>query len=186
MAPEIEEKSMYSPIKADRWSTGRVVLDLLNSFREEDTIVRAAAGKLTAHNPNQRPSMLQVAGSLSDVANIAVEKKASGSCKIQRKSTEKTRSPRGRKGRKFQCSTRWCREIFVNDIHGVRRGQVVLRAVSPGAPLLTRVVVYALKHEYTIRITGSEMESILVIVTYEEGKIAWMLDQHQFRLCQVG
>jgi serine/threonine protein kinase len=77
MAPEIEEKSMYSPIKADRWSTGRVVLNLLNSFREEDTIVRAAAGKLTAHNPNQRPSMLQVAGSLSDVANVAVEKKAS-------------------------------------------------------------------------------------------------------------
>ncbi|KAF8478167.1 kinase-like domain-containing protein, partial [Russula ochroleuca] len=25
MAPEIEEKSMYSPIKADRWSTGRVL-----------------------------------------------------------------------------------------------------------------------------------------------------------------
>ena len=26
MAPEIEEKSMYSPIKADRWSTGQVLL----------------------------------------------------------------------------------------------------------------------------------------------------------------
>ncbi|KAH9992471.1 hypothetical protein BJV77DRAFT_909915, partial [Russula vinacea] len=25
MAPEIEEKSMYSPIKADRWSTGQVL-----------------------------------------------------------------------------------------------------------------------------------------------------------------
>ena len=28
MAPEMEESSMYSPIKADRWSTGKVLLDL--------------------------------------------------------------------------------------------------------------------------------------------------------------
>jgi hypothetical protein len=25
MAPEMEEKSMYSPIKADRWSSGQLV-----------------------------------------------------------------------------------------------------------------------------------------------------------------
>ena len=84
MAPEIEEKSMYSPIKADRWSTGRFLLYLLDMFRKEDTVLRMAARKLTAHNPEQRPSMLQVAASLSDVsdvANIAVKKKASRSPK---------------------------------------------------------------------------------------------------------
>jgi serine/threonine protein kinase len=76
MAPEIEEKSMYSPIKADRWSTGRVVLYLLNQSRKEDPVLRTTARKLTAH---QRSSMLQFVASLSDVANVAVEKKASRS-----------------------------------------------------------------------------------------------------------
>ena len=60
MAPEIEEKSMYSPIKADRWSTGKVLLHFLDKFGEEDTVLRTTAGKLTAHDPEQRPSMLQV------------------------------------------------------------------------------------------------------------------------------
>jgi hypothetical protein len=78
MAPEMEEKSMYSPIKADRWSTGQVPLHLLNKFRKEDTVVRTTGRKLTAHNPELRSSMLQVAASLalSDVGNVAVERKA--------------------------------------------------------------------------------------------------------------
>jgi serine/threonine protein kinase len=76
MAPEIEEKSMYSPIKADRWSTGQVLLYLLNKFRKEDPVLRTTARKLTAHNPDQRSSMLQFVASLSDVANIVVEGKA--------------------------------------------------------------------------------------------------------------
>jgi len=76
MAPE-KEKSMYSPIKADRWLIGQVLLYLLNKFRKEDTVLRTTARKLTAHNPERRPSMLQVAASLPDVANVAVEKKAS-------------------------------------------------------------------------------------------------------------
>jgi len=75
MAPEMEEKSMYSPIKADRWSTGQVRLYLLDKFRDENAVLRATARKLTAHNPEQRWSMLQVAASLSDVANVAVERK---------------------------------------------------------------------------------------------------------------
>ena len=77
MAPEME-KSMYSPIKADRWSTGQVLLYLLNKFRKEDTVLRTTARKLTAHNPSRRSSMLQVAPSLSlsNVANVAVERKA--------------------------------------------------------------------------------------------------------------
>jgi serine/threonine protein kinase len=74
MAPEIEEKSMYSPINVDRWSTGKVLLYLLDRFKKIDTVLRAIAGKLTAYNPDRRSSMLQVATSLSDVANVAAEK----------------------------------------------------------------------------------------------------------------
>ncbi len=79
MAPEMEEELMYSPIKADRWSTGQVLLYLLDEVREEDTVLRMTARKPTAHNPDQRSSMLQVAASLSDMVNVAVEGKASRS-----------------------------------------------------------------------------------------------------------
>jgi serine/threonine protein kinase len=79
MAPEMEEKSIYSPIKADRWSTGRVLLYLLKKVRKEDIVLRTTARKLTTHNPEGRSSMLQVAASLSDVAKVGVERKASRS-----------------------------------------------------------------------------------------------------------
>ena len=49
----------------------------LNEFRKEDTVLRTTARKLTAHNPDQSSSTLRVAASLSDVANVAVEQKAS-------------------------------------------------------------------------------------------------------------
>ena len=77
MAPEMEEKSMCKPIKADRWSTGKVLLYLLDKFREEDAVLRTTAMKLTVHNPKRRSSMLQVAASLWDVADVAVGRKAS-------------------------------------------------------------------------------------------------------------
>ena len=76
MAPEMVDKLMYSPIKADRWSTGAVILYLLDALREEDTVLRMTGQKLTAHDPEQRPSMLQVAGPLPDVVD---ERKASRS-----------------------------------------------------------------------------------------------------------
>jgi serine/threonine protein kinase len=76
MAPEIEEMSMYSPIKADRWSTGKVLDYLLVKFNEEDVVLRTTARKLIAPNPEQRPSMLQVAALLSNVANIIAEREA--------------------------------------------------------------------------------------------------------------
>ena len=78
IAPEMEEKSMYSPIKADRWSTGQVLLYLLNKFRKEDTVLRTIARKLTVHNPERRSSMLQVAASFSilDAGNVVIERKA--------------------------------------------------------------------------------------------------------------
>ena len=76
MAPEIEEMSMYSPIKADRWSIGKVLHYLLVKFNEGNMVLRTTARKLTAPSAEQRPSMLQVAASLSDVANVTVERKA--------------------------------------------------------------------------------------------------------------
>jgi len=82
MAPEIEEKLMYSPIKADRWSSRRVILYLLNRSKKEDTVLRTTAKKLTACNPKQRPSMLQFATSLMDVVNVAVETKAPRSLRV--------------------------------------------------------------------------------------------------------
>ena len=78
MAPEME-KSMYSPIKADRWSTGQVLLYLLNKFRKEDTVLRTTARRLAAHNPDQRTSILQLTALPSDVANAAVGRKVSQS-----------------------------------------------------------------------------------------------------------
>jgi serine/threonine protein kinase len=76
MAPEMEGKSRYSPIKADRWSTGQVVLHLLDQSRKEDKVLRRIAKDLTARNPEWRPSMLQV---VSDAAKITVERKVARS-----------------------------------------------------------------------------------------------------------
>ena len=39
-------------------------------------VLSTTARKLTTHNPEQHPSMLQVATLLSDTANVAVERKA--------------------------------------------------------------------------------------------------------------
>ncbi len=36
MAPKLVRKSMYSPIRVDRWSTGKVIFYLLDKFRKED------------------------------------------------------------------------------------------------------------------------------------------------------
>jgi hypothetical protein len=55
------------------------LLYLLNVFREGDAVLRATARKLTAHNPEQRSSILQVAASLSDVENVSVKRKVSQS-----------------------------------------------------------------------------------------------------------
>ena len=51
---------------------GKVLLYLLNKFRNEDTVLRMTARKLTTRNPERRPSTLQVAASPSDVANVPV------------------------------------------------------------------------------------------------------------------
>jgi len=51
MAPEVEKKLRYSPLKADRWSCGRVLLYLLDEFRKGDKPLRAFARNLTVHTP---------------------------------------------------------------------------------------------------------------------------------------
>ena len=74
MAPEIEEKSRYSPIKADRWSCGRVILCLLHELRKEDKRLQMIGRKLKAHDPKQRPSLLKwrswLDAPLSNVVNV--------------------------------------------------------------------------------------------------------------------
>jgi serine/threonine protein kinase len=60
MAPEVEGKSsMYSPIRADRWSCGQVMLYLLDEFKKEDKTLRSIATKLKVRRPKQRPSLLE-------------------------------------------------------------------------------------------------------------------------------
>jgi len=80
MAPEVEKKLRHSPIKADRWSCGRVILYLLDKFKKEGKHLKAFANKLMAHNPERRPSLaLEWADApLLDGANLsnALERKA--------------------------------------------------------------------------------------------------------------
>jgi serine/threonine protein kinase len=60
MAPEVEaQASMYSPIRADRWSCGQVIIFLLEEFGKDDTPLRSIAMKLKARSPRDRPSLLE-------------------------------------------------------------------------------------------------------------------------------
>jgi serine/threonine protein kinase len=59
MAPEVEKNLRHSPIKADRWACGRVLLFLLSEFGKENEPLRAFARALLEHNPMQRPSLLE-------------------------------------------------------------------------------------------------------------------------------
>ena len=73
MAPEVVKELRHSPIKADRWACGRVVLLLLDEFGKDNSL-RVFARHLVAHNPNQRPSLLEwrsySAPLFSDVGNV--------------------------------------------------------------------------------------------------------------------
>jgi serine/threonine protein kinase len=60
MAPEVKARSsMYSPIRADRWSCGQVIIFLLEKFGKKDELLRCIAGKLKARSPRDRPSLLE-------------------------------------------------------------------------------------------------------------------------------
>jgi len=70
MAPEVENKSStYSPIKADRWSCGRVLLYLLDECLKGERLLRVIGRELKAHDPKRRPSLLEWK-SWSDVASV--------------------------------------------------------------------------------------------------------------------
>jgi serine/threonine protein kinase len=62
-APEVGERDgpalMYSPIKADRWICGHVILRLLDRVVEEDCRVRMVAERLKASARQQRPSLVE-------------------------------------------------------------------------------------------------------------------------------
>jgi len=58
MAPEVEGNLRHSPIKADRWSCGHVILYFLDKSKQEGKYLRPFATKLTAHDPKRRPSLL--------------------------------------------------------------------------------------------------------------------------------
>jgi len=59
MAPEVENNERHSPIKADRWACGRVLLYLLNRFGKGDDRLKALATNLSGYYPNKRPSLLE-------------------------------------------------------------------------------------------------------------------------------
>jgi serine/threonine protein kinase len=74
IAPEVEKRVTYSPIRADRWSCGHVLLYLLDRFRKDDISLRAIAGELHSDDPRQRPSLVKSCSTFSrpfsEVADI--------------------------------------------------------------------------------------------------------------------
>jgi serine/threonine protein kinase len=74
IAPEVEKRVTYSPIRADRWSCGHVLLYLLDRFKKDDISLRAIAGELHSDDPRQRPSLVKSCSTFSrpfsEVADI--------------------------------------------------------------------------------------------------------------------
>jgi hypothetical protein len=63
----------HSPMRADRWACGRVLLYLLNRSRRGDERLKVFARNLSAYDPKERPSLLEwcdnSASTCSDVGN---------------------------------------------------------------------------------------------------------------------
>ena len=59
LAPEVAGNLRYSPIKADRWSCGCVILYFLDKYEQEGRYLRVFATKLMAHDPKRRPSLFE-------------------------------------------------------------------------------------------------------------------------------
>lgn len=57
MAPEVAKKLKHSPIKADRWACGRVILFLLDTFKKRDESLGTFARDLCNYNPELRPRL---------------------------------------------------------------------------------------------------------------------------------
>ena len=65
---------MYSPIKADRWSCGRILMYLLEGLEKEDKLLRTIGRELQAYDPEERLSLLDwdswFAAQSSDVVKV--------------------------------------------------------------------------------------------------------------------
>lgn len=60
VAPEIEARSLtYSPIKADRWSCGAVILYIFGRLRQTDTALEGIAKKLKVGVPQARLPLIE-------------------------------------------------------------------------------------------------------------------------------
>ncbi|KAF4568189.1 hypothetical protein EYR40_010410 [Pleurotus pulmonarius] len=60
VAPEIEMRvPRYSPIKADRWACGAVIVYILGRVRRTDAVLEAIAKKLKVDAPGKRPSLVE-------------------------------------------------------------------------------------------------------------------------------
>ena len=74
MALEVEKNLRHSPIKADRWACGRVLLFLLDKFGKDEPL-KGFARNLMAYNPKHRPSLLECcsdsAPRFSDVGTVS-------------------------------------------------------------------------------------------------------------------
>src|SRR5579863_3551916 len=95
---EAENKSsMYSPVKADRWSCGRVLLCLLDEFLKEERLMRVIGRELRAHGPKRRSSLFEWE-SWPNVASVRETGKGKASRPVD-DTAEKTWSPRRRRSR---------------------------------------------------------------------------------------
>ena len=122
-APEIEEKLTYSPIKADRWSIGRVLQYLLYESEKDGGDLMAIAWMLMAHIPKKRPSMLEVAASLPDVGNVGSERKVSRPRQDRGVDEESAKSLRVKKQK---LSDNNARAVFA-ELHGQKIAQPMAR-----------------------------------------------------------
>ncbi|TCD61165.1 hypothetical protein EIP91_008827 [Steccherinum ochraceum] len=57
-APEVQDGTPFSPIKADRWACGHTILHFLDTSKKDDTDLRAFARELKATSPQERPPLL--------------------------------------------------------------------------------------------------------------------------------
>jgi serine/threonine protein kinase len=70
IAPEVEKEPSHSPMRADRWACGRVLLYLLARFRNGDERLKVFARNLCVDDPKERPSLREWKSfSVPDVRN---------------------------------------------------------------------------------------------------------------------
>lgn len=70
IAPEIEKEwPTYSPIKADRWACGHVILTIFDELGRGNKDLRSFAMRLKADDPQQRPRLLDWCESQMPSAN---------------------------------------------------------------------------------------------------------------------